>query len=87
MTTETQMTNLDQDTIHKLKHFITSIEAHESEKKEISEMIKEVYDEAKHFGLDVKIIRKIIAERKKTEEEIVNEQILLDTYKEALEKL
>ena len=57
--------SINKDTAEKLKKYIEGIEMYEDQKKEIGESIKEIYDEAKSSGFDVKIIRKIISLRKK----------------------
>jgi len=67
-----------------LKKIIESIELLESEKNEIAEQISEVYKEAKSGGFDAKIIRKIVAMRKKDAEELQEEKYLLETYKKAI---
>jgi uncharacterized protein (UPF0335 family) len=69
---------------NQLQSIIDRIENLENEKAVIAEGIKEVFLEAKGNGFDVKIIRKIIAERKKTEEERNNERAIMDTYLHAL---
>ncbi|MEM8626048.1 MAG: GapR family DNA-binding domain-containing protein, partial [Pseudomonadota bacterium] len=48
-----------------LKAFVERIERLSSEQKEIADEIKEVYAEAKANGWDTKILRKVIALRKK----------------------
>ena len=47
-----------------LKAFVARIERLDEERKTIVEDIKDVYGEAKSFGFDVKILRKVIALRK-----------------------
>ena len=49
-----------------------------------SEKLKEVYDEAKAVGFDVAIIRQIIKIRKADQDKLLEEEYLLETYKEAL---
>lgn len=67
-----------------LKSFINRIERLEEDKKTVQEDIKEVYAEAKGFGFDVKIIRKIIAKRKIEPHILEEEEALLDIYLKAL---
>ena len=43
-----------------LAQFISRIEKLENEKSDLAEDIKEIYDEAKGTGFDVKIMRQII---------------------------
>src|SRR5262249_43488144 len=67
-----------------LKQFVARIERLEEEKKTLQEDIKEVYAEAKGRGFDVKILRKVIALRKKDADERDEEEALLDVYLPAL---
>jgi len=67
-----------------LRAVIERIERLEEEKKEVAEQIKEVYAEAKANGFDVKILRKVIALRKKPSEERQEEEAILDLYLSAL---
>jgi uncharacterized protein (UPF0335 family) len=67
-----------------LKSIIERIERLEEEKKTISDDIKEVYGEAKANGYDAKIIRKVIAIRKRDYNERMEEETLLDLYLNAV---
>jgi len=67
-----------------LKKYIEGVEIYEDQKKEISMSIKEIFDEAKSAGFDVKTIRKIISMRKLDKAKLDEQEFLLDTYKEAL---
>lgn len=67
-----------------LKAFIERIERLEEEKKSIADDVKDVYGEAKGFGYDTKIIRKIVALRKKDEQERTEEEAIMDSYLRAL---
>ena len=42
--------------------------------------MKEIYAEAQGAGFDAKILRKVIARRKRGEEAVREEQELIDTY-------
>ncbi len=68
----------------RLESFIQRIERLNEEKDNITADIKEVYAEAKSSGYDDKIMRKIIAERKKDEADRLEEAMLLEAYKNAL---
>ena len=70
------------ETAEQLRRYIESIEANEAEKKELSERIAEVYAEAKAVGFDVKTIKTIIAQRKKGSDKLLEEEYLLETYKD-----
>jgi uncharacterized protein (UPF0335 family) len=63
-----------------LKALVERIEREEDSKAEIAEGIKEIYLEAKSGGYDVKIVRKIIAVRRKNPEARQNEESLMDAY-------
>jgi uncharacterized protein (UPF0335 family) len=67
-----------------LKAFVERIERLEEEKKALSDDIKDVYGEAKGNGFDTKIIRKIVALRKKDHAERKEEEAIMELYLEAL---
>ncbi|MAS43262.1 Uncharacterized conserved protein, UPF0335 family [Albimonas donghaensis] len=67
-----------------LRAIVERIERLEEEKKEVAEQIKEVYAEAKGNGFDAKILRKIVALRKKKPEERSEEEAILELYMNAL---
>ena len=75
---------VNKETAEQLKRYVEAIEAYEAEKKELSERLKEVYDEAKSTGFDVKTIRQLIKIRKADQDKLLEEEYLLETYKEAL---
>lgn len=67
-----------------LRAFISRIERLEEEKKTIADDIKDVYGEAKGMGYDTKIMKMVIALRKKDEHERTEQELILDTYLAAL---
>jgi uncharacterized protein (UPF0335 family) len=67
-----------------LRQFVERIEKLEEEKSGIAGDIKDVYAEAKGRGFDTKIIRKIIAMRKRDHAEIKEEEAVLELYLHAL---
>ena len=67
-----------------LRAFIERIERLEEEKKTIADDIKDVYGKAKSMGYDTKIMKKVIALRKKDDQERMEEDLILDTYLSAL---
>ncbi len=67
-----------------LRSFVERFERLEIEKKDIADHQKEVMAEAKSRGYDTKVLRKIVALRKKDPQEISEEEAVLDMYKEAL---
>ena len=60
------------------------VERLEVEKTEIMEQMKEVYAEAKGNGYDVKVLRKVVALRKRKPDDIAEEEAVLEMYKAAL---
>ncbi|MFN7666796.1 MAG: DUF2312 domain-containing protein [bacterium] len=77
----------DASSAKQLLSFIERIENLEEEKKAIATDIATVYEEAAGTGLDKKVIRKLIAWRKKSEEERSEEDQLFQIYLEAIERL
>lgn len=71
-------------TAMELRQIIERVERLEAEKVDLGEQIKEVMAEAKGRGYDTKIIRKVIALRKRDKDGIAEEQAVLDLYLEAL---
>jgi uncharacterized protein (UPF0335 family) len=67
-----------------LKALVERIERLEEEKKSIAGDIKEVYAEAKANGFDTKVLRKVIALRKKDVSEREEEEAILSLYLQAL---
>ena len=63
-----------------LTQFLERIEQLELEKKETADNIKEVYSEAKGRGYDTKVIRKIIAMRKRDKNDVIEENAILAIY-------
>jgi uncharacterized protein (UPF0335 family) len=71
-------------TADELRQFIERIERLDAEKKDIADQQKEVMAEAKSRGYDTKVIRKVIALRKREPDDIAEEEAVLEMYKEAL---
>ncbi|KKI17476.1 DUF2312 domain-containing protein [Sphingomonas sp. Ag1] len=67
-----------------LRLLIERAERLEEEKKGIADDIKDVMAEAKSRGYDPKAIRKIMSIRKKKREEFQEEEMILETYMQAL---
>lgn len=67
-----------------LRQFIERAEQLEAEKRDIAEQAKELMAEAKGRGFDTKVMKKIIALRKRKPDDISEEEFILDTYKAAL---
>ena len=71
-------------TADELRQLIERVERLEQEKKDIAEQVKEVFAEAKGRGYDTKVMRKIVALRKRDKDDIAEEEAVLEMYKEAL---
>jgi len=71
-------------TAGELRSFVERFERLEIEKKDIADHQKEVMAEAKSRGYDTKVLRKVIALRKKDPQEISEEEAVLELYKDAL---
>lgn len=71
-------------TADELRQFIERAEQLGSEKKDIAEQEKELFAEAKGRGYDTKVMKKIIALRKRKADDIAEEEAILDIYKSAL---
>lgn len=71
-------------TADELRQFIERMERLEAEKKDIADQQKEVLAEAKGRGYDTKVMRKVIALRKRDSDDIAEEEAVLEMYKEAL---
>ncbi len=71
-------------TANELRQFVERIERLDAEKKDLGEQQKEVMAEAKARGYDTKVLRKVIALRKRDKDDIAEEEAVLEMYKEAL---
>ncbi|MBD1202526.1 MAG: DUF2312 domain-containing protein [Rhodobacteraceae bacterium] len=71
-------------TADELRQFIERAEQLAAEKKDIAEQEKELFAEAKGRGYDTKVMRKVIALRKRKPDEIAEEEAVLEMYKQAL---
>lgn len=71
-------------TAEELRQFIERYEHLEAEKADIAEQQKEVMAEAKGRGYDTKVLRKVIALRKRDADDIAEEEAVLEMYKAAL---
>ena len=71
-------------TADELRQFIERFEQLESEKKDVAEQQKELMAEAKGRGYDTKVMRKVIALRKRKPDELAEEEAVLELYKQAL---
>ncbi|WP_108816114.1 DUF2312 domain-containing protein [Loktanella sp. Alg231-35] len=78
--TETSSTVAGQE----LRQFVERYERLEAEKKDIADAQKEVMAEAKGRGYDTKVLRKIVAIRKRDANDLAEEEAVMDMYKAAL---
>ena len=67
-----------------LKSFVERIERLDQEKREAMDLQKEVYVELKGRGYDAKIVKLIVALRKRDSDDVAQEESLLEMYKEAI---
>jgi uncharacterized protein (UPF0335 family) len=67
-----------------LRKYIERIERLEEEKKTISDDIRDVYAESKASGFDVKALRAVVRLRKQDAAERNEQQLILETYMNAL---
>jgi uncharacterized protein (UPF0335 family) len=71
-------------TADELRQFIERFEQLEAEKKDVAEQQKELMAEAKGRGYDTKVMKKVIALRKRKPDDIAEEEAVLEMYKQAL---
>ena len=77
-------TNISRTKDDRLKSLIERVERLEEEKNNLLTDIKEVFSEAKGLGYDPKIMRKVLIIRKMDVDERLEQEALLDTYRNAL---
>jgi uncharacterized protein (UPF0335 family) len=71
-------------TADELRQLIERWEHLEAEKRDIADQQKEVMAEAKGRGYDTRVIRKVIALRKRDKDDLAEEEAILEMYKAAL---
>ena len=69
-----------------LRSFIERIEKLEQDKAELAETLREVFNEAKSEGFDVKVMRQLIRIRKMKKSELMLHDHLLELYRNLLDK-
>jgi uncharacterized protein (UPF0335 family) len=67
-----------------LRQFIERYEQLDAERKDVVERQKELMSEAKGRGYDTKVVRKVIALRRRKPDEVAEEEAVLEMYKSAL---
>ena len=71
-------------TADELRQFVERIERLEQEKKDLAEQAREVFAEAKGRGYDTKVLRRVIALRRREPDDVAEEEAVLEMYREAL---
>ena len=79
------MTEVGGIAVDRLRSLIERIERLEEEKKAIAGDIRDIFAEAKSAGFDVKVMREILKLRKMDAADRDEKQLLLETYRKALE--
>lgn len=69
---------------NELLQFIQQYEHLEVEKKDIADQQKEIMVEAKGRGYDTKVMRKIMARRKRDKDDLAEEEAIMEMYEAAL---
>lgn len=67
-----------------IRQFIERFEQLEAERKDVVARQKELMAEAKGRGYDTKVLRKVIALRRRKPDEVAEEDAVLELYKTAL---
>lgn len=70
--------------VERLRSIVERIERLDEEKKALAGDIRDIYLEAKSGGFDVKVLRQLIALRRKEPAVIEEQETTLDTYRRAL---
>lgn len=71
-------------TADELRQFVERAEQLSAERADLAEQESELFAEAKGCGYDTKVLRKVIALRKRKPDEIAEEEAVLEMYKAAL---
>ena len=71
-------------TADELRQFVEREERLSAERQDLTEQSKELFAEAKARGYDAKILRKVIALRKRQPDDIAEEEAMLQMYMQAL---
>ena len=67
-----------------IRQYVERYERLEAEKKDIADHQKEVMSEAKGRSYDTAILKQVIARRKKSAEDLAEQEALLSMYEEAM---
>ena len=67
-----------------IKSFVERFERLDENRQEVVKQQKEVMDEAKGRGYDVKALKKVIAMRRRDRDELAEEEALIEVYRDAI---
>ena len=84
MSETTSLDNSYRVTGEELRQFIERYEHLESERKDLQDQQKEVLAEARNRGYDIRVVRKLMAIRRRDPQEVSEEDAVLQLYKDAL---
>lgn len=70
--------------VDRLRSIIDRVERLEEERKALGADIRDVFQEAKSAGFDVKVVKQILKLRKQEPAEVEEQETLLDIYRRAL---
>jgi len=68
-----------------LRQYVSRIERLESDKAEIADDMKQVFDEAKANGFDIKALRQVLKLKKLDKDALAEQEAMLDLYRAALD--
>ncbi len=68
-----------------LKHLVEKLERLEEEKTNVVEALKEVFQEAKSNGFDIKTLKQVLKLRKMNRDALQEQDALLELYRDILE--
>ena len=66
-----------------LKQYVNRIERLESDKADIADDIKQVFDEAKANGFDTKVMKQVMKLKKLDKDSLAEQEAMLDLYRAA----
>ena len=84
MAETTSLDNSYHVTGEELRQFIERYEHLEAERKDLLDQQKEVLAEARNRGYDIRVVRKLMAIRRRDPQEVSEEDAILQLYKDAL---
>ncbi len=68
-----------------LKQFISRIERLQQDKADIASDIKQVFDEAKSSGFDIKTMKQVLKLKKLDRDSLAEQESMLELYRSALD--